>query len=67
MKLGRLLALGTLVCGAYYAYKRDLSYKTRVFQKDLEPRLSIIQERLKKYQSDDNEKGKQPRATYLYC
>ena len=22
MKLGRLLALGTLVCGAYYAYKR---------------------------------------------
>ena len=38
--------------------KQDLSYKTRVFQKDLEPRLSIIQERLKKYQSDDNEKGK---------
>ncbi len=38
--------------------KQDLSYKIRVFQKDLEPRLSIIQERLKKYQSDDNEKGK---------
>ena len=83
MKLGRLLALGTLACGAYYAYKRredikeeildlnqsrenishdldriikqDLSYKTRVFQKDLEPRLSIIQEHLKKYQSDDKE------------
>ena len=97
MKIGRFLALGTLSCGAYYAYKRredikeeilnqsrenishdldnikrnldiikeqnlvlddikqDLSYKTRVFQKDLEPRLSIIQEHLKKYQSDDKE------------
>ena len=99
MKLGRLLALGTLACGAYYAYirredikeeildlnqsrenishdldrikrnldiikeqnlvlddiKQDLSYKIRVFQKDLEPRLSIIQEHLKKYQSDDKE------------
>ena len=88
MNLGLLLARGTLVCGAYYAYKRredikeeildlnqsrenishdldrikrnldiikeqnlvlddikqDLSYKTRVFQKDLEPRLSIIQD-----------------------
>ena len=102
MKIGRLLALGTLAYGAYYAYKRredikeeildlnqsrenishdldrikrnldiikeqnlvlddikqDLSYKTRVFQKDLEPRLNIIQERLKKYQGEDNEKGK---------
>lgn len=38
--------------------KQDLSYKTRVFQKDLEPRLSIIQEHLKKYQGDDKEKGK---------
>lgn len=100
MKVGRLLALGTLAYGAYYAYKRredikeeildlnqsrenishdldrikrnldiikeqnlvlddikqDLSYKTRVFQKDLEPRLNIIQEHLKKYQSDDKEK-----------
>ena len=99
MKLGRLLALGTLAYGAYYAYKRredikeeildlnqsrenishdldrikrnldiikeqnlvlddikqDLSYKTRVFQKDLEPRLNIIQEHLKKYQSEDKE------------
>lgn len=35
--------------------KQDLSYKTRVFQKDLEPRLNIIQEHLKKYQSDDKE------------
>ena len=71
MKIGRFLALGTLSCGAYYAYKRredikeeildlnqDLNYKTRVFKKDLEPRLNIIQERLKKYQGDDNEKGK---------
>ena len=33
--------------------KQDLSYKTRVFQKDLEPRLNIIQEHLKKYQSKD--------------
>lgn len=33
--------------------KQDLSYKTRVFQKDLEPRLSIIQEHLKKYQSKE--------------
>lgn len=99
MKVGRLLALGTLAYGVYYAYKRredikeeildlnqsrenishdldrikrnldiikeqnlvlddikqDLSYKTRVFQKDLEPRLNIIQEHLKKYQSDDKE------------
>ena len=99
MKIGRFLALGTLVYGAYYAYKRredikeeildlnqsrenishdldnikrnldiikeqnlvladikqDLNYKKRVFQKDLEPRLNIIQERLKKYQSDDKE------------
>ena len=97
MKIGRYLALGALVYGAYYAYKRredikeeildlnqsrenishdldkikrnldiikeqnlvlddikqDLSYKTRVFQKDLEPRLSIIQEHLKKYQSKE--------------
>ena len=35
--------------------KQDLSYKTRIFQKDLEPRLSIIQEHLKKYQSEDKE------------
>ena len=35
--------------------KQDLSYKTRVFQKDLEPRLSIIQEPLQKYQSEDKE------------
>ena len=35
--------------------KQDLSYKTRVFQKDLEPRLNIIQEHLKKYQSEDKE------------
>ena len=35
--------------------KQDLNYKKRVFQKDLEPRLNIIQERLKKYQSDDKE------------
>ena len=99
MKLGRLLALGTLACGAYYAYKRredikeeildlnqsrenishdldnikrnldiikeqnlvladikqDLNYKKRVFQKDLEPRLNIIQERLQKYQGEDKE------------
>lgn len=33
--------------------KQDFSYKTRVFQKDLEPRLNIIQEHLKKYQSKD--------------
>lgn len=99
MKIGRYLALGALVYGAYYAYKRredikeeildlnqsrenishdldrikrnldiikeqnlvladikqDLSYKTRVFQKGLEPRLSIIQERLQKYQGEDKE------------
>ena len=99
MKIGRVLALGTLAYGAYYAYKRredikeeildlnqsrenisydldnikrnldiikeqnlvlsdmkqDLNYKTRVFQKDLEPRLNIIQERLQKYQGDDKE------------
>lgn len=99
MKIGRFLALGTLVYGAYYAYKRredikeeildlnqsrenishdldnikrnldiikeqnlvladikqDLNYKKRVFQKDLEPRLNIIQERLQKYQGDDKE------------
>ena len=99
MKIGRFLALGTLVYGAYYAYKRredikeeildlkqsrenishdldrikrnldiikeqnlvlddikqDLSYKTRIFKKDLEPRLNIIQERLQKYQGDDKE------------
>ena len=35
--------------------KQDLNYKKRVFQKDLEPRLNIIQERLKKYQSDDKD------------
>lgn len=35
--------------------KQDLSYKTRVFQKDLEPRLNIIQEHLKKYQSEGKE------------
>lgn len=35
--------------------KQDLSYKTRIFQKDLEPRLNIIQEHLKKYQSEDKE------------
>ena len=35
--------------------KQDLNYKTRVFQKDLEPRLNIIQERFKKYQGDDKE------------
>ena len=35
--------------------KQDLSYKTRIFQKDLEPRLSIIQKHLKKYQSEDKE------------
>ncbi|WP_455444090.1 hypothetical protein [Streptococcus salivarius] len=35
--------------------KQDLNYKTRVFQKDLEPRLNIIQERLQKYQGDDKE------------
>lgn len=35
--------------------KQDLNYKKRVFQKDLEPRLNIIQERLKKYQSEDKE------------
>ena len=99
MKIGRFLALGTLVYGAYYAYKRredikeeildlnqsrenishdldnikrnldiikeqnlvladikqDLNYKKRVFQKDLEPRLNIIQERLQKYQGEDKE------------
>ena len=99
MKIGRYLALGALVYGAYYAYKRredikeeildlnqsrenishdldrikrnldiikeqnlvladikqDLSYKTRVFQKDLEPRLNIIQKRLQKYQGEDKE------------
>ena len=32
-----------------------LNYKTRVFKKDLEPRLNIIQERLKKYQDEDKE------------
>lgn len=36
--------------------KQDLNYKKRVFQKDLEPRLNIIQERLKKYQGEDKEK-----------
>lgn len=36
--------------------KQDLIYKTRIFQKDLEPRLNIIQEHLKKYQSEDKEK-----------
>jgi len=100
MKIGRYLALGALVYGAYYAYtrredikeelldlkqsrenishdldrikrnldiikeqnfvldeiKQDLIYKTRIFQKDLEPRLNIIQEHLKKYQSEDKEK-----------
>ena len=35
--------------------KQDLTYKKRVFQKDLEPRLNIIQERLKKYQGEDKE------------
>ena len=68
MKIGRFLALGTLAYGAYYAYKRredikeeildlkqDLNYKKRVFKKDLEPRLNIIQERLQKYQGDDKE------------
>ena len=35
--------------------KQDFSYKTRVFQKDLEPRLNIIQEHLKKYQSEGKE------------
>ena len=35
--------------------KQDLNYKTRVFKKDLEPRLNIIQERLQKYQSEDKE------------
>ena len=35
--------------------KQDLNYKTRVFKKDLEPRLNIIQERLKKYQDEDKE------------
>ena len=35
--------------------KQDLNYKTRVFQKDLEPRLNIIQERLQKYQGEDKE------------
>ena len=35
--------------------KQDLIYKTRIFQKDLEPRLNIIQEHLKKYQSEDKE------------
>ena len=35
--------------------KQDLNYKKRVFQKDLEPRLNIIQERLKKYQGEDKE------------
>ena len=35
--------------------KQDLNYKTRVFKKDLEPRLNIIQERLQKYQGDDKE------------
>ena len=35
--------------------KQDLNYKKRVFQKDLEPRLNIIQERLQKYQGDDKE------------
>ena len=33
----------------------DIKYKTRVFKKDLEPRLNIIQERLQKYQGDDKE------------
>ena len=33
--------------------KQDLNYKTRIFQKDLEPRLSIIQKRLKKYQGKE--------------
>ena len=100
MKIGRYLALGALVYGAYYAYtrredikeelldlkqsrenishdldrikrnldiikeqnfvldeiKQDLIYKTRIFQKDLEPLLNIIQEHLKKYQSEDKEK-----------
>ena len=57
MKIGRFLALGALAYGAYYAYKRreDINYKTRVFKKDLEPRLNIIQERLQKYQGDDKE------------
>lgn len=35
--------------------KQDLNYKTRVFKKDLEPRLNIIQERLKRYPGDDKE------------
>lgn len=35
--------------------KQDLNYKKRVFQKDLEPRLNIIQERLQKYQGEDKE------------
>ena len=35
--------------------KQDLNYKTRVFKKNLEPRLNIIQERLKKYQGEDKE------------
>ena len=30
MKLGRLLALGTLVCGAYYAYKRREDIKEEI-------------------------------------
>ena len=34
--------------------KQDLNYKKRL-QKDLEPRLNIIQERLQKYQGDDKE------------
>lgn len=35
--------------------KQELNYKTRVFKKDLEPRLNIIQERLQKYQGEDKE------------
>ena len=30
MKIGRLLALGTLACGAYYAYKRREDIKEEI-------------------------------------
>lgn len=32
---------------------QDLSYKTRVFQKDAQARLDVIQERLAKYQIEE--------------
>ena len=41
MKLGRLLALGTLACGAYYAHKRREDIKEEILDPTNHEKISL--------------------------